>query len=132
MSLSDFLPKELLLVCFIGGSHVFSSLDFGETSAQLSPTQDVITTVHLFLNPFKGNLFEGHNAETFLLGNVFFARDLLRVVSNLVPLLFVLFSQIFLSQAFLVLNLHVDRVVHQSLAISKKNLKIVRIALRII
>lgn len=76
--------------------------------------EDVVTTIELFSETFTRDLIYGHICETVLLSEALLTRGLLKVIPDFVPRLLVLLSKVSLVEALLVLDLHVDRVVHQA------------------
>ena len=64
-----------------------------------------------------GDFGEGHLIKAILLGESFLANQHFVEVSGLVALLFALLTHVFLVKTALVLDVHVDRIVHHPLAV---------------
>jgi len=78
--------------------------------------QNVKASRQLFSIAHVRDFVQRHIVKAVLLCKAFLTSELLSIVPDFVPLLFVLLSQVFLHQSILIFHLHVYWVVHQAIA----------------
>jgi hypothetical protein len=91
-------------------------LDDSEARSELTTSQDVEAALDFFFSVLVRNTAQRHIIETLLLVLTFFTSFIFKFVLGLVPNLFSLVSRVLFYQSLLIINLHVHRVVHQSLS----------------
>ena len=96
--------------------HEVSCFDLCEPTTQLVVREDVKASIQLFSDSLSRHLGQTHFVIALLLSNLLLSRDVLCDIAHLVASLFVFLAQVFLLETFLVLDNHVDRIVHHALA----------------
>ena len=94
--------------------HVISCLNLGQTTLQATIREDIEASIQLLGNSWMRNLLKRHFVESFIFSQGFCSCLLFSNVACFVPLLLVLLSVILVLEPRIVLNLHVDRIVHHS------------------
>ena len=90
-------------------------LQDGQAVVELPIRQDVEATAHLLLRVLVADAAECHLVDAVLLSEALLAHLHLNLLPYIVSLLFVLLTDVFVDEALLVLNLHIDRVIHQAI-----------------
>lgn len=90
-------------------------LQNGETVVKVSIRQNVIVAVDLLLSVLVADSTQGHLVNTVLFCEALLSDLNLDLLAHLVPLLFVLVTNVFIDKSLLIFDLHVDWVIHKSI-----------------
>lgn len=89
-------------------------MELCEATLKTTVGQDVKASVFLLLDSLVRDTAKAKSLLTIVLGKSLFPGGDLGVISDLIPLFFVLLALITLLQTVFILNIVVDRVVHQA------------------
>ena len=109
-SLRDVFP------CLGRAAHVLRRFDLSQAALQLVVGEDVEAAVDLLLDAHVTDLLLAHVVLPLLFSKHLIANVLVDHVANTIARLLVLLALVFFLQALFVVDLHVDRVVHHSIA----------------
>jgi len=89
-----------------------------KTSGQVSVGQDIVVAGNLFFSVLVADSAKGHAISAVLLSETFLSDLDLDLLADFVPLLFVFVTNVFINQALLIFNLHVNWIVHKAIILN--------------
>ena len=117
-SLRDVVPR------FGRAAHVLRRFELCQAALQVIVGEDVEAAVDLLGDAHVTDLLLAQVVLPFLFGNHLIANVLVDLVANTIARPLVLLALVFFLQALFVVDLHVDRVVHHSIARANQSVRL--------